>query len=160
MNDDALLVLPSRVRLAAPEDVKVVRAMALVAFAETKDTATPSPALTESVDDVRAAMARGGAALAEAEGLPLGSVRFAVDEGAHVLHFERLAVLPAARRHGIGSEFLTWLETHARHLDLRELQTRAPMRTPDQRPFFLKRGFEVFGTETNSIVTLRKRVAT
>ena len=157
-NDDSLLILPSRIRLAGPDDVKVVRAMALVAFAETRETATPSAALSETVDDVRSAMARGGAALAEAEGLPLGSVRFAAETSARVLRFERLAVLPAARRHGIGSEFLAWLQTHARQLGMDELRTGVRMRDPDQRPFFVKRGFEVVGTEANGVVSLRRRL--
>jgi ribosomal protein S18 acetylase RimI-like enzyme len=82
------------------------------AFAEYAGVlAQPSGALSETLEDVRDAMASGGAALAYVDETPVGSARFLPDgDGIYV---GRVAVLPSYRRQGVASALMRFLEEHA-----------------------------------------------
>ncbi len=138
---------PPEIREAAPEELHVVLAILRAAFTETAATGYPSSALLETLDDIRAAVARGGAILALAGGRPIGSARFAVDCDAGFLAYARLAVHPGARGHGYGLAMVDWLEAHARSLGLFEVRADARSAMPDNRPFYLARGYEIIGYE-------------
>ena len=71
----------------------------------------PSGALRETLSDVRAAMARGGAALAFIGETAVGSARYLPEPDA--LYVGRVAVLPEYRRRGIASALMDFLEDHA-----------------------------------------------
>ena len=71
-----------------------------------------SGALRESLDDVRNAMAQGGAVLAFVEDEPVASGRFLVEDDA--LYVGRVAVLPDQRRRGIATALMAFLEDIAR----------------------------------------------
>ena len=71
-----------------------------------------SGALLESLDDVRHAMAEGGAVLAFLDAAPVASARYLVEEDA--LYVGRVAVLPEYRRRGIASLVMEFLEGVAR----------------------------------------------
>lgn len=118
----------------------MVHALVIAAFAESAGFEHPSSALHESVQDVERAT---GAALALLGDRPVGSVRFEVT--ADALRFRRLVVHPAARGSGIGSAIVDWLEAHARSLGLSEIRADARSVQPDNRPYYLARGYEVLG---------------
>jgi GNAT superfamily N-acetyltransferase len=76
---------------------------------------------------------------------PVGSARFVVDRTGGHLAYERLAVHPALRGRGIGTAMIDWLEAHARSLGLAEVRADARSQMPDNRPFYLARGYEITG---------------
>ena len=67
-----------RMRLAHAGDCAQIHAIMLAAFAEYRQYAFPSSALSETVGDVACAMARGGAVLVETSDGGIASVRFDV----------------------------------------------------------------------------------
>lgn len=131
------------IRLARLEESHLVLALMKAAFAEYASEAHPSSALAESIHDVEAAMAAGGAILAFRDDRPIATGRFEVGDG--WLAYERLAVLPAERGHGIGTVMIDWLERHALELGLREVRVTARSREPDMRGYYLARGYEITG---------------
>lgn len=150
------------IRLASPEEAPVVHRMMLAAFAEYAGVLEVSTgALAEQVDDVRAAMAQGGAILARLDGRPAGSARFALYSG-H-LYFGRLATLPEVRRQGVGRAMVAWLEEHARSLGLGEVQLKVRMSLPDNWRFYRALGYETVSVAMHPrgpdmIATMAKRL--
>ena len=67
------------------------------------------------------------------------------DDEAHLL---LLAVAPALRRRGIGSELLQWLETTARVAGLRAIRLELRTGNAPARAFYRSRGFEETGQIT------------
>jgi ribosomal protein S18 acetylase RimI-like enzyme len=83
------------------------------AFAEyAGKLAQPSGALRESAEDVKRAMASGGAVLAFIGDAAVGSARFLPEPEA--LYVGRVAVLPEYRRRGVASVVMRFFEEHAR----------------------------------------------
>ncbi len=140
MNDASITV-----RMADDDEVRLVYALMRAGFAESAERDNPSSALLETVDDVRARIETGGAILAFEHGRPAGSGRFAVDREAGYLSYERLAVHPSLRGRGVGSAMVTFLEEHARELGLSEIRADARSQQPDNRPFYLARGYRIIG---------------
>lgn len=112
------------VRPADPEEIPTVHRLMLAAFEEYRSLPVPSSALDERVE----AIARGVAAGTEAallcleDGVALGCCRFRL--AADGLSFSRLAVLPSARRRGLATSMLAWLEAHARAQGLPYIRCR------------------------------------
>jgi GNAT superfamily N-acetyltransferase len=147
--------------LAREDELPVVRALMMAAFAEYAGYDCPSSALRETEADVRRAAAEGGAILAKLDDRVVGSGRFTIDDGA--LFYERLAVHPASRGRGVGRAMVEWLEARARALGLCEIRTEARSQQPDNRPFYLARGYEIAGYDDdhgipNLSTRLRKRL--
>ena len=162
-----------RIRLADDADVEDVHRIMLAAFEGTRRYDHPSSALRETVDDVRRALASPGTddairrgIVAELAGERLGSGRFAVQShppvtGAMIaeaaaghaarrapggaLFYERLAVLPAHQGRGVGGAMIDWLEALARKLRLEAVETTVRSQQPDNRPYYLARGYEITG---------------
>ncbi|HTV18499.1 MAG TPA: hypothetical protein VMG12_07505, partial [Polyangiaceae bacterium] len=68
------------VRLATPEDARLMHDIMQRAFAEYLGVLrVPSSSHAETVDDVRRALVAGGGALASFEGAHIGAVRFALE---------------------------------------------------------------------------------
>ena len=74
-----------------------------------------SGALRETVEDVRTAMAQGGAAIAFLGETAVGSARFLPE--ADALYVGRVAVLPTHRRQGVASALMQFLEGVARGMN-------------------------------------------
>jgi GNAT superfamily N-acetyltransferase len=153
------------IREARDDELHVVLALMRAAFAESAREAHPSSALREMLDDVRAVTSRGGAILAFDRDRPIGSARFIVSREEGYLSYERLAVHPAGRGHGHGAAMIDWLEDHARALGLSEVRADARSQMPDNRPFYLARGYEIIGYADRYGVTglrtrMRKRLRT
>ncbi|HJL02576.1 MAG TPA: GNAT family N-acetyltransferase [Polyangiaceae bacterium LLY-WYZ-15_(1-7)] len=156
-----------RIRRVGPEAAAEVHAAMRAGFVDSARYAHPSSALRESVEDVRAALGRGGGVLLEIDGALRGSGRFAFvgeeaevlaarlreagDEGAPAPRVEadvaisRLAVEPEARGQGHGAAMVEWIEALARRLGARALLADARSQQPDNRGWWRARGFEVIG---------------
>jgi GNAT superfamily N-acetyltransferase len=148
------------VRIAEPNELHLVFALMRAGFAESAKHPNPSSALRETLDDVRARIGRGGAILAFEHGRPAGSGRFVVDREAGHLSYERLAVHPALRGRRIGSAMVSFLEDHARSLGLSEVRADARSQQPDNRPFYLARGYRITGyAERYGIPDMRTHMA-
>lgn len=157
--------MDARVRLADASEAGEVHRTMVEAFAEYAAYPTPSSALDESVDDVRAAMRRGGALLVETPAGIVGSGRFAVawdgpppanavarafggerlSGPGGALSFERLSVVPAARGRGLAGSMIDRLEALAVALGLSRVDTAARSQQPDMRPYYLGRGYAITG---------------
>ncbi|MEA5119272.1 MAG: tRNA (adenosine(37)-N6)-threonylcarbamoyltransferase complex ATPase subunit type 1 TsaE [Propionicimonas sp.] len=85
----------------APADAARMLAVIQDAFSHRPPIDPPPPALSETVETVRAALATGSGVLAEIEGEPAGAL-IVVPEGAHSW-ITRVSVRPAFQRQGIAS---------------------------------------------------------
>ena len=146
-----------RIRLAELHEAAIVHDVMVRAFREYAAFANPSSALRETVDDVRASMVRGGALLAFSgdgpDGRAVGSVRFHAESELELL---RLAVLPELRGSGVGSALVAHVETIARERGYAAVRVYARSQQPDNRPWWLARGYEVDGhSERYGIADLR-----
>ena len=133
------------IRLARPEESHLVLAIMKAAFAEYATQPHPSSALAESIHDVEAAMAAGGAILVFHGDRPIASGRFEIDRDERWLSYERLAVLPAEQHRGVGTAMIDWLERWARDQHLQEIRVTARSREPDNRPYYTALGYEITG---------------
>ncbi len=131
------------IREAGPQDAAVVREVMRAAFVDTRVFPHPSSALVEALDEVAGRLGSGGAlGLVGAD--VVASVRFVVEEG--VLTYERLAVRPSFWGRGIGGLLVDWVEAWGWAAGAREVRVTARSRWPDNRPFYLRRGYEVTGS--------------
>ena len=121
---------PREVRIEAvgPDRAEDVLAATRAAFEEYRDVLDPpSGATTESLDDVRAGIAEGGALLAWLDGRVVGTGRYRKRDG--WLYAERVGVLPQARGSGVGVALMAAIEDAARAHGCNEvrLATRAAL---------------------------------
>jgi GNAT superfamily N-acetyltransferase len=130
-------------RLAEPHEVEMMHAVMRAAFIESEARELPSSALDETVDDVRRALADGGAVLALVDGRAVGCLRFRIDGRALV--FSRMGVLPEARKRGVGAAMVAYVEAHARRLGLRSVELTARSQQPDNRPYYQRLGYTIVG---------------
>jgi GNAT superfamily N-acetyltransferase len=133
------------IREAHIEEANVVLALVRAAFAETSCYAHPSSALAETIEDVEARMRTGGAILALDATGPVGAALYSVSRDPGFLSYARLSVHPARRGRGIGSQMIEWLEAHARALGLPEVRVEARSQMPDNRPYYVARGYAITG---------------
>jgi ribosomal protein S18 acetylase RimI-like enzyme len=83
-----------------------------LAFEEYRNSLNPpTGALIETIDDVRAALANGGAFLARVDDTVVGSARYRFRNG--YIYTERVAVNPEYRRKGVGSALMQAIEKTA-----------------------------------------------
>jgi ribosomal protein S18 acetylase RimI-like enzyme len=137
------------IRLASLDEAPVVHSVMLKAFSEYHGVlGVSSSALTESVEDVRAAMQQGGGILALMGGEPVGSARFTLHTD-H-LHLARLSTLPEVRGQGISRAMVTWLEEHARSLGLSEVQLNVRMSLMNNWRFYTALGYEAISIVPHS----------
>jgi PPOX class probable F420-dependent enzyme len=101
----------------------------------------PSSALDETEDDVRAAMARGGAFVARDGGVVVGSARYQF-RGDHT-YAERVAVDPGHRGRGIGASLMRAIEDAARAAGHAEVQIGVRASLPANLRFYEELGYRV-----------------
>jgi ribosomal protein S18 acetylase RimI-like enzyme len=121
----------------------------------------PSGAHTETLDDVRAAIARGGAVLASLDDQLVGCARF-YDDGDD-LYVGRVSVLPAYRRRGVASALMRFLSDVAVRRGRRAVRIQVRDSLPSNVALYQSLGFEVVSLEPHSrgddrVWTMRKRV--
>jgi GNAT superfamily N-acetyltransferase len=152
------------VRLVTADDAPLVRELMLRAFEQFRDVLDPpSSAFWETVEDVAAAIDRGGAALAWLNDVPVGSVRFEPEET--WLYIGRLAVIPEARRRGVAQALMQAVEREAPRFGVSELQLSMREVLPGNRALFEKLGYAVISVEPHprnpaqNTLRLRKRLS-
>ena len=100
------------IRTVGVEQASEVRGIMQLAFEEYRGRlAPPSGALTETVEDVRTAISSGGAFLALAGGVAVGSARYRLFPD--YAYAERIAVLPEYRGRGIAVALMAAFEEAA-----------------------------------------------
>ncbi len=83
-----------------------------------------------------------------------------MDGEAGFLAYERLAVHPGLRNRRVGSAMVDFLEEHARSVGLSEVRADARSQQPDNRPYYLARGYRIVGyAERYGIPDMRTHMA-
>ena len=150
-----------RIHQARPDEAQEVRRIMQEAFAEYRDRLTPpTGALTETVEDVRNAMAAGGALLAFLDDAATGTVRYQIRTD-H-LYAERLGVLPEYRRRGISAALMSALDDLARQAALPEIRLCVRASLPSNLRFYENLGYRAFESSPHPrgpdfVITLRKQ---
>jgi len=118
---------------------EVLRAMQR-AFEQYRGTLQPpSSALDETLDDVRAAIARGGAFVARDGESVVGSARYQFRPG--YTYAERVAVDPAYRGRGVGAALMRAIEDAARASRSPEVRIGVRASLPDNMHFYEELGY-------------------
>ncbi|MFK7999834.1 MAG: N-acetyltransferase family protein [Polyangiales bacterium] len=152
------------IRRATPGEAGLLQALTRAAFAETATCPYPSSALRESWDEAAAAIDAGVLLLVSDDGdHVVGACRYRLE--GRSLYFTRLCVLPGRRRRGHAGTLLDAVEAHAANAGCARVECSARSAFPDNRNFYLRRGYEVVGYEdvygvkdlrTNLVLHLRR----
>ena len=151
------------VRRARPDELDLVHEIMRAAFAEYEGVLpVASGANSESVSDVRRAVARGGAVLAFHDGQPVGSARFELVPDA--VYVGRVSVLPAHRRRGVASAMMRFLEDLAPSLGRGTLRVAVRESLPSNIELYRSLGYEVLSIDAHArgpdrVWTMVKRIA-
>jgi ribosomal protein S18 acetylase RimI-like enzyme len=150
------------IRTVGVEQASEVRRMMQLAFEEYRGRLVPpSGALTETIDDVRAAIKSGGAFLAFAGEVAVGSARDRLFPD-HA-YAERVAVLLAHRGRGIAVALMAAFEEAVHALGVPEARVGVRASLPSNLRFYENLGYRVlasrpYPTGTDVEITLRKRL--
>ncbi|MDA8346923.1 MAG: GNAT family N-acetyltransferase [Thermaerobacter sp.] len=129
------------VRRAGAEDAAIIHAITRKSYAEYLGVLNPpQKAQSETVEDVAQAIALGGAGILFADGLAVGSVRFA-RVGEDVL-IERLAVLPEPRRQGAAKALLAFAEAQDRAAGARMARLGVRLRLAGNVLLYRSQGYQ------------------
>lgn len=143
MADDELSLRP-----ASDGDLELIVRLTLAAYEEYRETLVPpSGVFTETLDEVREELSRGGAVIALLGGEPIGCGRWKVDREHTHLYFGRLSVLPAYRQRGVAARIIGWFEERARELGLPEVRLGVRLALPRNIDLYTRLGYEVYGYE-------------
>jgi GNAT superfamily N-acetyltransferase len=154
---------PVTVAVAGIDDAPIFLHVMQLSFAEhAGHLDPPSGAHAETLDDVRAAIARGGAFLARVDGEPAGCARWRHEP--EFIYAERVGVLPGFRGRGVGAALMRAIEEvglAAGRPDAR-IGTRAQLE--GNRRFYEGLGYRVLRTQrhprgTDTILWMGKSLA-
>jgi PPOX class probable F420-dependent enzyme len=135
-----------RVEPAGDADVPDVLASMRRAFGEYRDTLTPpSSALDETADDVRAAMARGGAFLARDGGRVVGSARYQLRP--RYTYAERVSVDREYRGRGVGAALMRAIEEAAGAAGHPEVRVGVRASLPGNLRFYEDLGYRTHASQ-------------
>ena len=121
----------------------------------------PTGALSETVEDVRNAMALGGALLAYVGNRAIGTARYQL--GKDYLYAERIGVLPEYRRRGVSTAIMTAIEERARQLNVSEVRLCVRASLPSNLRFYENCGYRAVESFPHPrgpdfVITMSKRV--
>jgi GNAT superfamily N-acetyltransferase len=137
----ALAIMPATI-----DDAELMRRITQEAFAEYIGVLRPESGVhTETVEDVRQFLARGGGVIAWLSDEPVGTARYEPRDG--FLYVGRVAVLPGHRGRGIASAMMRYLEGTARQLSLGGMQVGVRMSLPDNLALYRRLGYELVGVQ-------------
>ncbi|EQD35285.1 GCN5-related N-acetyltransferase domain protein, partial [mine drainage metagenome] len=132
--------LALHVRRASGPEAPLVHSVMQAAYAQYIGRLDPpSGAHAESVADVAAAMALGGAALAFLDDSASGSVRYRPD--ADHLYMERLAVLPDCRHRGVATALARFVQAEAERQGLPSVRLGVRLVLTDNWRLYLGLGY-------------------
>lgn len=135
-----------RITDAVPDDALLVYHLMRAAFTEYNGVLDPpSGATLETLEDVREALAQGGALIAWEGETPVGSARFRLDTDE--LYIGRVAVSPAYRRRGVAKAIMLRMEDVALRYGLSRLHVGVRMSLPGNVQLY-----ESLGYRTTEIV--------
>lgn len=117
-------------RNAEMEDAEAIEAVTRAAYERRAERDPPYKALSETADDVRRHLARGGAIVAEVGGHVVAAVRYREQRPGALLLY-RLAVHPDHQRHGIGRALMAAFEEFAHRNGYCEVHLHARHTCPD-----------------------------
>ncbi len=121
-------------------DAVTVAALIRAAFAAQSVATDPPPsAVRVTPDDLVAHLRTGGGAVAEADGVPLGSALWVEQDGG--VYLARLAVAPAWRGRGIAKALVAAAEAAARAQGLPRIHLSTRLVLLDNRRLFAACGF-------------------
>jgi GNAT superfamily N-acetyltransferase len=149
-------------KVGAEQAGEVLRIMQL-AFEEYRGRLVPpSGALTETIEDVRTAINGGGAFLAFADGVVVGSARYRLFPD-HA-YAERVAVLPGHRGKGVAVALMAAFEEAVRAIGVPEARVGVRASLPSNLRFYENLGYRalasrLYPTGTDFDITLSKRLA-
>jgi PPOX class probable F420-dependent enzyme len=109
----------------------------------------PSSALDETLDDVRAAMARGGAFVARDGPTVVGSARYQFRPG--YTYAERVAVDPAYRGRGVGAALMRAIEDAARASGSPEVRIGVRASLPGNMHFYEDLGYRTLASSPHPL---------
>jgi ribosomal protein S18 acetylase RimI-like enzyme len=150
------------IRAVGVEQASEVHRVMQLAFEEYRGRLVPpSGALTETIDDVRAAINSGGAFLAFAGEVTVGSARYRLFPD-HA-YAERIAVLPAHRGRGVAIALMAAFEEAVQALGVPEARVGVRASLPSNLRFYENLGHRALGsrpypTGNDVEITLRKRL--
>ena len=138
--DDGSRLPAIRVVQARPDDAALVHRIMRAAFAEYLGVLDPpSGSNDETVEDVRRAIASGGALLAWDGDVAVGSARYEPRED--VLYVGRVSVLPEYRRKGVASALMQHAELIARQRGLSAVEVGVRASLPSNVGLYQQLGF-------------------
>jgi PPOX class probable F420-dependent enzyme len=135
-----------RVEAAGAADAPEVMASMRRAFSEYQDTLKPpSSALDEALEDVLAAMARGGAFIARDRGRVVGSARYQFR--ADYTYCERVSVDRDYRGRGVGAALMRAVEEAAQAAGYAEVRIGVRASLPSNLRFYEDLGYRTLGSQ-------------
>jgi ribosomal protein S18 acetylase RimI-like enzyme len=154
---------PIRITLATTADAALVHRLMWQAFGEYDGVLEPpTGALAESVADVEAAIAAGGAVLVWQGDVAVASARFQPE--ADHLYVGRVSVPPAYRGKGLARAVMTFLEEYGRRLGLPEARVGVRRNLPGNIALYERLGYVIVREEPHprgpayTSVTMAKRL--
>jgi ribosomal protein S18 acetylase RimI-like enzyme len=152
------------IREVGVEQAREVRRIMQLAFEEYRGRLVPpSGALTETIEDICTAIRGGGAFLAFADDVAVGSARYCLfpDHG----YAERVAVLPNYRGMGIAVALMAAFEEAIRVLGIPQARVGVRASLPSNLRFYENLGYRAlasrpYPTGTDFEITLSKGLAT
>ena len=151
-----------RIRDVGADEAQEIRRVMQESFEEYRDCLVPpTGALTETLDDVREAMTRGGAFLAYRGDRAVGTARYQIRK--EYLYAERIGVLPDYRRRGISTAIMIEIEQRARELNLPEVRLCVRASLPSNLRFCESCGYRAIESAPHPggfdfVITLSKKV--
>ena len=124
----------------------------------------PSGVFEESIEQVRQAVADGGAVIVYLDGEPAGCGRFEFAPDRSFIEVGRLSVLPAYRGRGLATRMLGWFEARAAELGVPEVVLGVRLNLPRNIALYERAGYAVYDYEERPgygriSVWMRKSVA-
>lgn len=112
------------------DDAIAIEAVTRAAYERRAERVPPYKALSETPEDVERHLGRGGAVIAELDGVVVGAVRHREQRPGALLLY-RLAVHPDHQLHGIGRRLMAAVEELARRNGYEEVHLHARRTCPD-----------------------------
>lgn len=129
-------------REAVDEDVQTLVAVVRAAFEEYQGQLDPpSGAHSETVETFRQKLTTGHAAVVEIGGDIAGCVFY--EAGNDFMYLDRLAVLPAYRRQGLGRKLIEYVEAQARTLGLKRMRLGVRVVLKGNRAYYERMGYRL-----------------
>jgi predicted N-acetyltransferase YhbS len=138
-------------RLATADDAQAIWQVTHAAYLPDRDRLhPPSGVFRETVEDVRRAMQEGAIHLAVLDGVVVGAVRTRRHEHQDALYCGRLAVLPSARRRGLGSALMGCVKRHGLETGYRAVVLGVRLELPENLSFYQRLGYRITSEESHS----------